>query len=75
MTETVGGLDGKELPAMQETWIWSLSWEYLPGEGNGNPLLYSCLENSMNRGYSPWDRQESDSTDQPILSAIDKEIG
>ena len=24
-----------------------------PGEGNGNPLQYSCLENSMDR---PWDR-------------------
>ena len=27
-----------------------------PGEGNGNPLEYSCLENSMDRGlvdYSP----------------------
>ena len=21
-----------------------------PGEGNGNPLKYSCLENSMDRG-------------------------
>ena len=21
-----------------------------PGEGNGNPLQYSCLENSMGRG-------------------------
>ena len=21
-----------------------------PGEGNGNPLQYSCLENSINRG-------------------------
>ena len=21
-----------------------------PGEGNGNPRQYSCLENSMNRG-------------------------
>ena len=21
-----------------------------PGEGNSNPLLYSCLENSMDRG-------------------------
>jgi len=21
-----------------------------PGEGNGNPLQYSCLENAMNRG-------------------------
>ena len=24
-----------------------------PGEGNGNPLQYSCLENSMDRGGSP----------------------
>ena len=31
------------------------------GEGNGNPLQYSCLENPMNRrawpGYSPWDHK------------------
>ena len=28
-----------------------------PGEGNGNPLQYSCLEHSMTEGlvgYSPW---------------------
>ena len=30
-----------------------------PGEGHGNPLQYSCLENSIDRGalwvgYSPW---------------------
>ena len=24
--------------------------EISPGEGNGNPLQYSCLENFMNRG-------------------------
>ena len=24
--------------------------ERSPGEGNGNPFQYSCLENSMNRG-------------------------
>ena len=29
-----------------------------PGVGNGNPLQYSCLENSMNRG--PWGCRESD---------------
>ena len=23
------------------------------GGGNGNPLQYSCLENLMDRGYSP----------------------
>ena len=24
------------------------------GEGNGNSLQYSCLENTMDKGYSPW---------------------
>ena len=38
----------KNLPAMQETWVWSLGRSL--GEGNGNPLQYSCLENSMDRG-------------------------
>ena len=32
--------------------------ERSPGEGNGNPLQYSCLENSMGRGYGPWDHKE-----------------
>ena len=40
----------KTLPAMQETQVPSLGWEDSPGEGNGNPLQYSCLENSMDRG-------------------------
>ena len=31
-----------------------------PGEGNGNPLQYSCLENSMDR---PWGHKESDTTE------------
>ena len=25
-------------------------WRRSPGEGNGNPFQYSCLENSMDRG-------------------------
>ena len=25
-------------------------WRRSPGEGNGNPLQYSCLENPMDRG-------------------------
>ena len=34
-----------------------------PGGGNGNPLQYSCLENSMDREhYSPWGLKESDMT-------------
>ena len=24
-------------------------WERSPGEGHGNPLLYSCLENAIDR--------------------------
>ena len=34
-----------------------------PGEGNGNPLQYSRLENSKDRGYSPWGREELDMTE------------
>ena len=40
----------KDLPAMQETWVRSLGWENPSGEGNDNPLQYSCLENPMGRG-------------------------
>ena len=32
-----------------------------PGEGNGNPLQYSCLENPMNRGA--WGHKELDTTE------------
>ena len=35
-----------------------------PGEGHGNPLQYSCLENPHGQrslaGCSPWDRTKSD---------------
>ena len=41
----------KKLPAMQETQVPSQSGlGRSPGEGKGNPLQYSCLENSMDRG-------------------------
>ena len=36
-------------PAMQEMQVQS-QWERSPGEGNGNPLQYSCLGNPMERG-------------------------
>ena len=35
---------------MQEMWVCSPGQEDAPGVGNGNPLQYSCLENSMDRG-------------------------
>ena len=40
----------KNLSAVQETWVQSLGWKEPPGEGNGSPLQYSGLENSMDRG-------------------------
>ena len=40
----------KCLPAMWETWVQSLGWEDSPGEGNGNPLQYSCLKNTTDGG-------------------------
>ena len=34
----------------QEMQLLSLGWEDPPGQGNANPLQYSCLENLMDRG-------------------------
>ena len=39
----------KNLPAMWETWVRSLGQGRSSGDGNGNPLQYSCLENPMDR--------------------------
>ena len=33
-----------------------------PGEGNANPLQYSCLEHPV--GYNPWGRKDSDTTER-----------
>ena len=40
----------KNLPAMQETWVQSLSWEDPLEKETSYPLQHSCLENSMDRG-------------------------
>ena len=38
--------------------------ERFPGEGNGDLLLYSCLENPMDRGaYHPEGHKESEMTE------------
>ena len=35
------------------------------GEGKGNPLQYSCLENPMDGGaWCPWGHKESDTTER-----------
>ena len=50
-----GGSDSIESACSQcrrpgfDSWVGKI-----PGVGNGNPLQYSCLENSMNRGAWPY---------------------
>ena len=50
------------LPALWETWVWSLSQE--DPLTHGTPLQYSCLENPHGQrslvGYSPWGHKEWD---------------
>ena len=61
----------KSLPAAWETQVRSLGREDSPGEGNGYPLQYSCLENPMDRSVSrvtiPWCHKESDVTEDTHL--------
>ena len=45
----LGGSVVKKPPGMQETQVWSLSWED-PGGGDGKPLQYSCVRDPMDRG-------------------------
>ena len=45
-----GGSDGKESSCNVEDLGSIPGSGRSPGEGNGNPLQYSCLENSMDRG-------------------------
>ena len=48
-----------------------------PGEGQDDPLQYSCLEGECHgqrslRGYRPWGLNESDTTEQVTLSLFTK---
>ena len=65
----------KNLPAMQETQVLIPGWGRSPGEGNGNPLQYSCLENSTEEPgrHSPWGHKEEDTTEQLTLSPLHTE--
>ena len=45
-----GGSDGKEPASNAEDSGLTPGLGRSPGEGNGYPLQYSCLENSMDRG-------------------------
>ena len=46
-----GGSEAKSLPANAgDVGSVNPGGRKIPGEGNGSPLQYSCLENSMDRG-------------------------
>jgi len=45
-----GGSVVKKPPANAGAMGWIPGWGRTPGEGNGNPLQYSCLGNPMERG-------------------------
>ena len=49
----------------------------IPGEGNGNLLQYSCLENPMDRG-AWWaivqGLKESDTTERLTLSTFNEQV-
>ena len=69
----LGGSDGKESACNAGDPGSILGSGGSAGEGNGNPLQYSCLENSMDRKawratYSPWGLKESDMTELLTLS-------
>ena len=67
-----GGLDSKNLPANAKDLGSIPQSKRSPGEGNGYPLQYFCLENPMDRGawlgYSAWGHKESVTTEHLTLS-------
>ena len=65
--EVAGGSVGKESNCKAGDTGLMLGSEQSSGEGNDNPLLYSCLENPTDRGawraYSPEGHKELDMTE------------
>ena len=61
-----GGSDSKESPCNVGDLGSIPGMERYPGEGNGNPLQYPCLENPYGQkslgSYSPWGPKEKDTT-------------
>ena len=61
-----GGSDDKESAGYAGQPGLILESGRFPGEGKGNPFLYSCLENYMDRTWwanSPWGCKELDMTE------------
>ena len=63
-----GGADGKKIKKKKKLCLIMGDPGSIPGsgrsprEGDGYPLQYSCLENSM-VGYSPWGHKQLDTTE------------
>ena len=58
----------KNLPAVQETWVWFLRWEeplFLPGESHGQKSFAD---------YSPWGCKELDTTEWLLLLLLLNEL-
>ena len=60
----------KNLPAMRDTWVRSLGWEY-PLE-KGKATHSSILAWRIPWLYSPWSHKESDTTEKLSLSHYDQ---
>ena len=58
----------KSLTAMQETWVGIPGSGRSPGEGNCNPLQYSCLENPMDSG--DWQATVSKSQELDMIERL-----
>ena len=62
-----GGSDGKESTCNAGDLGLIPGFGRSPGGGHGNPLQYSCLENSHEQrslmGHSPWSHKELDMTE------------
>ena len=71
-TYSAGGLDSKESVCIAGDLGSTPGSGRSLGERNGNPLQYSYLEKSHEQrslvGYSPWDSEEWDTTEQLTLS-------
>ena len=63
-----GDLDGKEFACNMGDSSLIPGLVRSPGGRNDNPLQYSCLEKSMDWGYSPWGHTQSDMTEQLTFS-------
>ena len=69
----------KNLPAMQETWVWSLGWEDPLEKGmatHSSILAWRIPWTEEPGSYSPWGHKEMDTTERLSLSVdSERELG